>query len=163
MLQMSEWLDVSATTKHVDLGSHVMDGQTLSLPNAILKRIDTHSAKKTVRFTGTLKFSSPRWATGGTCARAAVVLSADKLKSSCATRTSRRFLAWHRACVHARVREDGDSGGGGGNHFGIRLVPPQPCRCRARRRRLLRALGKRACKIGVGLGCASFSVSWMGL
>ncbi|KAJ7687614.1 hypothetical protein B0H17DRAFT_1160434 [Mycena rosella] len=57
VLKMSEWLDaqlqaVGVTTKRVDLGTHLMDGQTLPLPNAILGRIGTDPAKKTVLLYG---------------------------------------------------------------------------------------------------------------
>ncbi|KAJ7083462.1 hypothetical protein C8R44DRAFT_822476 [Mycena epipterygia] len=57
VLKMSEWLDtqlraVGVTTKRVDLGTHVMDGQTLPLPPAILGRIGNDPAKKTVLLYG---------------------------------------------------------------------------------------------------------------
>ncbi|KAJ7035877.1 glutamate carboxypeptidase, partial [Mycena alexandri] len=51
--EMSDWLNaelnkVGVETKQVDLGTHVMDGQTLPLPNAILGRIGDDTSKKTV-------------------------------------------------------------------------------------------------------------------
>lgn len=50
---MSAWLDgqlqrVGVTTKLVDLGKHVMDGQELPLPPAILGRIGNDPNKKTI-------------------------------------------------------------------------------------------------------------------
>jgi Cys-Gly metallodipeptidase DUG1 len=54
---MSDWLNaqlqaVGVTTKQVDLGTHVMDGQTLPLPHAILGRIGDDAGKKTVLIYG---------------------------------------------------------------------------------------------------------------
>ncbi|KAJ7621054.1 hypothetical protein FB45DRAFT_928219 [Roridomyces roridus] len=54
---MSNWLNaqlqaVGVTTKQVDLGTHVMDGQTLHLPPAILGRIGEDKSKKTVLIYG---------------------------------------------------------------------------------------------------------------
>ncbi|KAJ7035841.1 hypothetical protein C8F04DRAFT_497998 [Mycena alexandri] len=51
--EMSDWLNaelkkVGVETKQVDLGTHVMDGQTLPLPNAILGRIGDAKERKTV-------------------------------------------------------------------------------------------------------------------
>jgi Cys-Gly metallodipeptidase DUG1 len=53
VLKMSDWLAaqlkaVGVTVKQVDLGTHVMDGQTLPLPPAILGRIGEDPKKKTV-------------------------------------------------------------------------------------------------------------------
>lgn len=53
VFRMSEWLDgqlnnLGVTTKRVDLGKHVMDGQELPLPPAILGRIGDDPKKKTV-------------------------------------------------------------------------------------------------------------------
>ncbi|KAJ7762169.1 hypothetical protein B0H16DRAFT_1808656 [Mycena metata] len=49
--EMSDWLNaelkkVGVETKQVDLGNHVMDGQTLPLPNAILGKIGNDKNKK---------------------------------------------------------------------------------------------------------------------
>ncbi|KAJ7035854.1 hypothetical protein C8F04DRAFT_1394506 [Mycena alexandri] len=51
--EMSDWLNaelnkVGVETKQVDLGTHVMDGQTLPLPHAILGKIGDDKRKKTV-------------------------------------------------------------------------------------------------------------------
>ena len=53
VFRMSAWLDgqlkgLGVTTKLVDLGKHVMDGQELPLPPAILGRIGDDPKKKTV-------------------------------------------------------------------------------------------------------------------
>ncbi|KAJ7035849.1 hypothetical protein C8F04DRAFT_1096925 [Mycena alexandri] len=55
--EMSDWLNaelkkVGVETKQVDLGTHVMDGQTLPLPNAILGKIGSDTNKKTVLIYG---------------------------------------------------------------------------------------------------------------
>ncbi|KAJ7685640.1 hypothetical protein DFH06DRAFT_1264782 [Mycena polygramma] len=57
VFEMSDWLNgqlraVGVTTKQVDLGTHVMDGQTLPLPPAILGKIGEDPAKKTVLIYG---------------------------------------------------------------------------------------------------------------
>ncbi|KAJ7834379.1 hypothetical protein B0H14DRAFT_2798608 [Mycena olivaceomarginata] len=57
VLRMSDWVNaqlqaVGVTTKQVDLGTHVMDGQTLPLPKAVLGRIGNDPAKKTVLIYG---------------------------------------------------------------------------------------------------------------
>ncbi|KAJ7510601.1 hypothetical protein B0H11DRAFT_1700711 [Mycena galericulata] len=57
VLKMSDWLNaqlraVGVTTKQVDLGTHVMDGQTLPLPSAILGKIGEDKSKKTVLIYG---------------------------------------------------------------------------------------------------------------
>ncbi|KAH9937824.1 CNDP dipeptidase [Epithele typhae] len=57
VFKMSAWLDgqlkqLGVTTKLVDLGKHVMDGQELPLPPAILGRIGEDPAKKTVLIYG---------------------------------------------------------------------------------------------------------------
>ena len=54
---MSAWLDgqlksLGVTTKLVDLGKHVMDGEELPLPPAILGRIGDDPKKKTVLIYG---------------------------------------------------------------------------------------------------------------
>ena len=53
VFKMSAWLDgqlkeLGVTTKLVDLGKHVMDGEELPLPPAILGRIGDDPKKKTV-------------------------------------------------------------------------------------------------------------------
>ncbi len=53
VFRMSAWLDgqlksLGVTTKLVDLGKHVMDGQELPLPPAILGRIGDDPKKKIV-------------------------------------------------------------------------------------------------------------------
>ncbi|KAJ6603299.1 hypothetical protein DFH09DRAFT_1124141 [Mycena vulgaris] len=53
VVEMAHWLDaqlraVGVTTSLVDLGTHVMDGQTLPLPPAILGKIGEDPKKKTV-------------------------------------------------------------------------------------------------------------------
>ncbi|KAK7046939.1 CNDP dipeptidase [Favolaschia claudopus] len=53
VVEMSNWLNaqlqaVGVTTKQIDLGTHVMDGQTLPIPPAILGRIGEDRSKKTV-------------------------------------------------------------------------------------------------------------------
>ncbi|RDB17221.1 Cys-Gly metallodipeptidase dug1 [Hypsizygus marmoreus] len=53
VVKMAEWLNthlqaVGVTTQLVDLGKHVMDGQELSLPPAILGKIGEDKSKKTV-------------------------------------------------------------------------------------------------------------------
>ncbi|KAK7059792.1 CNDP dipeptidase [Favolaschia claudopus] len=53
VVEMSNWLNaelqaVGVTTKQVDLGTHVMDGETLPIPPAILGRIGEDRTKKTV-------------------------------------------------------------------------------------------------------------------
>ncbi|KAJ7762161.1 hypothetical protein B0H16DRAFT_528744 [Mycena metata] len=55
--EMSDWLNaelkkVGVETKQVDLGNHVMDGQTLPLPHAILGKIGNDKNKKTVLIYG---------------------------------------------------------------------------------------------------------------
>ncbi|KAJ7035871.1 hypothetical protein C8F04DRAFT_1340882 [Mycena alexandri] len=57
--EMSDWLDaelkkvgVETNLKQVDLGTHVMDGQTLPLPNAIVGKIGSDTSKKTVLIYG---------------------------------------------------------------------------------------------------------------
>lgn len=55
--KMSAWLDgqlksLGVTTKLVDLGKHVMDGEELPLPPAILGRIGDDPKKKTVLIYG---------------------------------------------------------------------------------------------------------------
>ncbi|CAK5266879.1 unnamed protein product [Mycena citricolor] len=57
VIEMSNWLNgqlqqYGVTTKQVDLGTHVMDGQTLPLPPAILGRIGDDKSKKTVLLYG---------------------------------------------------------------------------------------------------------------
>ncbi len=57
VFRMSTWLDgqlksLGVTTKLVDLGKHVMDGQELPLPPAILGRIGDDPTKKTVLIYG---------------------------------------------------------------------------------------------------------------
>ncbi len=57
VFRMSAWLDgqlksLGVTTKLVDLGKHVMDGQELPLPPAILGRIGDDLKKKTVLIYG---------------------------------------------------------------------------------------------------------------
>ena len=57
VFKMSAWLDgqlkeLGVTTKLVDLGKHVMDGQELPLPPAILGRIGEDPKKKTVLIYG---------------------------------------------------------------------------------------------------------------
>ncbi|KAF7334577.1 CNDP dipeptidase [Mycena venus] len=57
VIEMSNWLNkqlqaVGVTTKQVDLGQHVMDGQTLPLPPAILGRIGEDPGKKTILIYG---------------------------------------------------------------------------------------------------------------
>jgi Cys-Gly metallodipeptidase DUG1 len=54
---MAEWLNsqlrqVGVDTKLVDLGRHIMDGEDLPLPPAILGRIGNDSTKKTVLIYG---------------------------------------------------------------------------------------------------------------
>ncbi|KAJ7762208.1 hypothetical protein B0H16DRAFT_1248066, partial [Mycena metata] len=55
--EMSDWLNAELTkvgveTKQVDLGNHVMDGQTLPLPHAILGKIGNDKNEKTVLIYG---------------------------------------------------------------------------------------------------------------
>ncbi|KAJ7762216.1 hypothetical protein B0H16DRAFT_529399 [Mycena metata] len=55
--EMSDWLNVElkkvgVETKQVDLGNHIMDGQTLPLPHAILGKIGNDKNKKTVLIYG---------------------------------------------------------------------------------------------------------------
>ncbi|KAJ7067201.1 hypothetical protein C8F01DRAFT_1120624, partial [Mycena amicta] len=57
VIKMAHWLDgelkaLGVTTKLADLGTHVMDGQTLPLPPAILGRIGEDKSKKTVLLYG---------------------------------------------------------------------------------------------------------------
>ena len=57
VLAMAEWLNsqlrqVGMDTKLVDLGRHIMDGEDLPLPPAILGRIGNDSTKKTVLIYG---------------------------------------------------------------------------------------------------------------
>ncbi|KAJ7762226.1 hypothetical protein B0H16DRAFT_1719260 [Mycena metata] len=69
--EMSDWLNAELTevgveTKQVDLGNHVMDGQTLPLPHAILGKIGNDKNKKTVLIYGHFDVQpaalSDRWA-----------------------------------------------------------------------------------------------------
>ncbi|KAF7316621.1 CNDP dipeptidase [Mycena chlorophos] len=57
VIKMAHWLDgelkaLGVTTKLADLGTHVMDGQTLPLPPAILGRLGEDKNKKTVLIYG---------------------------------------------------------------------------------------------------------------
>lgn len=54
---MADWLNeqlkqLGVDTKLVDLGRHIMDGEDLPLPPAILGRVGNDSAKKTVLIYG---------------------------------------------------------------------------------------------------------------
>ncbi|KAF7358639.1 CNDP dipeptidase [Mycena sanguinolenta] len=57
VLEMSNWLNkqlkaVGVITKQVDMGKHIMDGQTLELPPVVLGRIGEDPKKKTVLIYG---------------------------------------------------------------------------------------------------------------